>query len=419
MLKVLSLFDWNSGWQQALERLWITDYQYFASEIDKYAISVTQKNFPNTIQVWDIKYLVYDNEKYKPDKLFFGEKTLIDWAWQHKWVHFTTIDLLIGWSPCTWFSRAGKQLNFEDPQSKLFFEYVRILKEVKARYFMLENVKMKKEFSDIITEHLFWITFTEINSSLLSWQNRKRLYWVWERQEDWTYKKVEISQPEDKKIFLKDILEENVDEKYNISNKHTEAMLRCRSSWKLNLPDVEWKCGTITASYFKIPQDWPYIHQLNNPTHSNNRIYWIDWKSPTLNTMQWGNRQPKILEDNTSYMNYPLWSREFQGNWWKSDKSLTLLARDYKDPKVILENNVIATQLWNSKNRWNCMWSDKAYTIRASNPNWVILWWTRIRKLTVTECEKLQTMNPWYTAIWLVNWVEVPISNTQRYKMIW
>ena len=121
-MKILSLFDWMSCWQIALNKLWITDYIYFASEIDKFAISVTQSNYPNTIQLWDIT-------KLEPTEWWF-------------------FDLLIWWSPCQWFSFAGKQLNFEDPRSKLFFEYVRILKEEKPKYFMLENVRMKKEYQD-------------------------------------------------------------------------------------------------------------------------------------------------------------------------------------------------------------------------------------------------------------------------------
>lgn len=206
MLTVLSLFDWISCWQVALNNIGIKNYKYFASEINQDAIKVTQSNFPNTIQVWDIEHIVYENWKYKPDKLFFWKRRLIDWAWQHEWVHFTTIDLLIWGSPCQWFSYAWKQLNFNDARSKLFFEYVRILKEVKPRYFLLENVKMKKEYQDIISEQLFWIQPCNINSSKLSWQLRNRFYWVWELQEDWTYKQVNIEQPEDLWIKLKDII---------------------------------------------------------------------------------------------------------------------------------------------------------------------------------------------------------------------
>jgi DNA (cytosine-5)-methyltransferase 3A len=150
-MKVLSLFDGISCGQLALQRAGFAVDAYYASEIDKNAIKVVQQNFPNTIQLGDITKL---NTKDLPD-----------------------IDLLIGGSPCQGFSFIGKQMNFEDPRSKLFFEYVRILKEVKPKWFLLENVKMKKEFAKIISEYIECEPI-EINSSLVSAQNRKRLYWT-------------------------------------------------------------------------------------------------------------------------------------------------------------------------------------------------------------------------------------------------
>lgn len=171
MFRVLSLFDGISCAQVAINRLGLKDYEYYAAEIDKHAITVTQKNYPNTIQLGDVT-------KVKGEDL-------------------PKIDLLVGGSPCQGFSYAGKQLNFEDDRSKLFFEYVRILKEVKPKYFLLENVKMKKEYQNIITEYL-GVEPIEINSSLLSAQNRRRLYWT----------NLEVEQPKDKGILLKDILTE-------------------------------------------------------------------------------------------------------------------------------------------------------------------------------------------------------------------
>ena len=140
-MKVLSLFDGISCGQVALERAGIKVDNYFASEIDKYAIKVTQKNYPNTIQLGDVCN-IKGNELPK-------------------------IDLLIGGSPCQGFSFAGKQLNFNDPRSELFFEFVRILKEVKPKYFLLENVKMKKEYQNVISKHL-GVEPIEINSALVS-----------------------------------------------------------------------------------------------------------------------------------------------------------------------------------------------------------------------------------------------------------
>lgn len=170
-MNVLSLFDGMSCGQIALERAGIKVDNYFASEIDKYAIKVTQKNYPNTKHIGSVVDV--------------------------KASDLPRIDLLIGGSPCQGFSFAGKQLNFEDPRSKLFFEFVRLKNDLNPRYFLLENVKMKKEFQDIISEHM-GVEPIMINSSLVSAQNRKRLYWT---------NIPGVLQPEDKKIYLKDIVE--------------------------------------------------------------------------------------------------------------------------------------------------------------------------------------------------------------------
>lgn len=167
---VLSLFDGMSCGQIALNKAGIEYDNYFASEIDKHAIKVTQTNYPNTIQLGDVREIKAEN--------------------------LPKIDLLIGGSPCQGFSFSGKQLNFDDPRSKLFFEFVRLVKELKPKYWLLENVVMKKEFEQIISEHL-GVQPIKINSSLVSAQNRERLYWA----------NFEILQPTDKKINLIDILE--------------------------------------------------------------------------------------------------------------------------------------------------------------------------------------------------------------------
>ena len=173
-INVLSLFDGISCGQIALERANIKVNKYFASEIDKYPIKVTQENYPNTIQIGDVKEVKGNN--------------------------LPKIDLLIGGSPCQGFSFSGKQLNFEDERSKLFFEFVRLVKETKPKYFLLENVRMKKEYQNIISEYLN-VEPIIINSSLVSAQNRLRYYWT---------NIPNIEQPKDKKIFLKDITEEGL-----------------------------------------------------------------------------------------------------------------------------------------------------------------------------------------------------------------
>lgn len=247
-MKVLSLFDGIACGYEALKRAGIPIDVYYASEIDKYAIKVALKNHPDIIQVGDVTKLTYHNWS------LFGSDWLddvrsIDWPF----------DLIIGWSPCQGFSMAGKMLNFNDPRSKLFFEFVRLVKECKPKFFLLENVKMKKEYIEVINEQLWWITPTLIDSALLSAQRRKRLYRVGKLQDDGTYAKVEIPQPEDRGILLKDILLNYVEPKYDISEKHTIAMKNARSCGELNLPSLDWKCWTIIAWYYKTPQDGPYI----------------------------------------------------------------------------------------------------------------------------------------------------------------
>lgn len=199
-IAVLSLFDGMSCWRLALERAWIPVRRYFASEIDKYAIQIATKNFPDIHQIGNAEWVeVFYTLTWGIDHWY---RIKSEWSYYRLWSWW--LDLLIGGSPCQWFSNAGKGMNFSDPRSKLFFEFVRILNEAKPRYFLLENVKMKKEWQNIISEHLFGIQPVEIDSALVSAQRRKRLYRVWKRNEDWSYSQVEIRQPEDKGIFLRD-----------------------------------------------------------------------------------------------------------------------------------------------------------------------------------------------------------------------
>lgn len=172
-MRVLSLFDGICCGHLALERAGIKIDSYDAYEIEKNAIKATETNFPDVIQHGDVTK--EDFTKYK------GK-----------------IDLIIGRSPCQGFSSSGKQLNFNDPRSKLFFEYVRAIKECQPKYFLLENVVMKKEWQDIISSYL-GVEPIEINSSLVSAQNRRRLYWT---------NIPNVTLPEDKNIALEDILED-------------------------------------------------------------------------------------------------------------------------------------------------------------------------------------------------------------------
>ena len=168
-MNVLSLFDGMSCGQIALNKVGIKYDNYYASEIDVHAIKVTQNNYPNTIQLGDIHNI--------------------------KGSDLPKIDLCFGGSPCQSFSSAGNRTGF-DGKSGLFWEFVRVLNEVQSKYFLLENVKMKKEWEDIITKEM-GVEPIRINSNLVSAQNRERLYWT---------NIPNLTQPEDKNIKLSDVL---------------------------------------------------------------------------------------------------------------------------------------------------------------------------------------------------------------------
>lgn len=206
-INVLSLFDGISCGQIALERSGIKYDKYFASEIDKYAIQVTQKNYPNTIQLGDIR------------------------EWE-EW-ELPKIDLILAGSPCQGFSFSGKQLNFNDERSKLFFQFVNILKLYNPEYFLLENVRMKKEYENAISG-ILRVKPIKINSSLVSAQNRSRLYWT-------NIQGVII--PEDRNVLLREIIEEDYDgiwvyprgyNKGGIQNYNQKSPFITTSSWQHN-----------------------------------------------------------------------------------------------------------------------------------------------------------------------------------------
>ena len=197
-IRVLSIFDGIAAARQALKELNI-DCDYYASEIDKFAIQIAKSNHPDIIHVGDVKGIeiedgyIFHNQNNDP--------------MQNGGSFKSDIDLLIGGSPCQDLSIAGNGKGLKGERSGLFYEYLRILHKIKPKYFVLENVaSMKKEYKDKISE-LLGVQPIMICSSKLTAQMRKRLYWAGELQEGGTYKKVDIEQPEDKGIVLKDIIE--------------------------------------------------------------------------------------------------------------------------------------------------------------------------------------------------------------------
>lgn len=196
-MNVLSLFDGISCGMIALDKLGINVNNYFASEIDENAIKISKANYPNIKHIGDVTKITKDNIKNMPK-----------------------IDLILGGSPCQGFSNNGKGLNFNDPRSKLFFDFVNILNWVrevnnKNVKFLLENVKMKKEWENIITQYVK-VKPIEINSKLLTAQNRPRLYWS-------NIDNIDI--PKDAGIELIKILDKNV--KFDFINH--EGLKICKS----------------------------------------------------------------------------------------------------------------------------------------------------------------------------------------------
>lgn len=284
-LTVWSLFDGMSCGRIALERVGIPVRQYIASEVDKYAIQISAKNYPDIEHVGDVC-------AFNPSL-------------------YSNPDLLLAGSPCQGFSFAGKRLNFDDPRSKLFFEFVRVLRSAAPTYFLLENVPMKKESMDVITQELGVEPIT-INSSLVSAQNRKRLYWT---------NIPSVYPPEDKGIMLRDILEtEPVADRYYAGLKLQEGY---RGGNQLNpnyrsqqntIYDLDDKSGTVCAGthgycigYVPVPRQVKSKDGLVLAGHADNinghdvikRVYSPEGKCPTLTTMQGGHREPKVTSSTT------------------------------------------------------------------------------------------------------------------------
>ena len=228
-LTVLSLFDGISGGQIALERAGYKVKKYYASEVDKYAIQITQKNYPNTIQLGDVtKWKEWD----------------IDWK---------SIDLLIGGSPCQDLTFAGKMKGLGGERSSLFYCYRDILNHIKEVnpniLFLLENVKTKQDTLDIISNEV-GVTPVRINSNLVSAQNRDRFYWT-------NINEGKIPQPNDKNLYLKDIVIDEMDNQFPLSKQHYDAFMKSYPNWKPCLLDNKSK--PLLATYYKQPPHCPYI----------------------------------------------------------------------------------------------------------------------------------------------------------------
>jgi DNA-cytosine methyltransferase len=380
-INVLSLFDGMSCGQQALERAGIQVDNYFASEIDKYAIQVTMANYPDTKQLGSVVNVNgYDLPK---------------------------IDLLIGGSPCQSFSFAGKRKGMAtkceteiltldhylelkadgyefEGQSYLFWEFMRLLNECKPKYFLLENVEMGEKWEKVLSKAI-GVNGIHINSALVSAQNRKRIYWTnIGMQPGGLFGDLVsiISKPKDRSILLKDVLENEVDDKYFLSdkmqtwlNKHS---LKRGSEFKKLDGEQKSSCLTATAQLKQnLSTDYIVAMRGRNPDNPKSRKSGLhteqqlearnDYKTNCLTSVQ---------KDNLVIGGDYRYDEGFR--WRDNNKSGTLPARGKS------EGNDFSGQALAKINN-------------------------TIRRLTPLECERLQTVKDNYT-----NYV----SDSQRYKML-
>lgn len=337
MINVLSCFDGMSCGRLALDRAGIPVETYFSSEIDKYAMKVSANNYPDITQLGDISEIP-------------------------GYISNHHIDLLMGGSPCQGFSFAGKGLNFDDPRSKLFFEFVRLKNSINPKYFLLENVLMKKEYQEIISDML-GVEPIMINSSLVSAQSRKRLYWT----------NIPFDGlPKDKGLVLADILEDGFVDRD-----------------KSHCLDANYFKGGNLKSYFEKHRRQLVFSPKQVGTAVDikghdilKRVYSPDGKSPTLNTMTGGNRHPKVV-----------------AGAWRGRYKINGVRQDHKGSVAGKTTQMLELRKDDKTNTLTTAWKDNV--LAKGGAYW--------RKLTPIECERLQTVPDNYTA---------GVSNSQRYKML-
>lgn len=404
-MKVLSLFDGMSCGQIALKQLGIIPEAYYASEIDKHAIKQTQLNFPDTIQLGNVtKWKEWD----------------IDWK---------SIDLVLAGSPCQGFSFAGKQLAFDDPRSKLFFVFIDILNHIRSLnpdvLFLLENVNMKKSHIRIISEYC-GVFPVNINSNLVSAQNRDRWYWTNIRTKQvglFGEVYTDIPQPEDKGIFLRDILEDEVDEKYYVSQAVLDRMNNPHKNFSPKVDPEKTGCLSTGNNSAKMSFD------------SGTTFISVDGKAPTQR-----NATGRSLDRKHNYQFIKLniegkvspnqnksscFTAGAHSGGYHSDMDLICVAmRGREDGLQHLEqqytgktNCITSVQKDNlilQRSRGNNsggVFEGKTPTLSACawEQNNLLNQENTIRRLIPIECSRLQTVPSWY------RW---KCSDTQIYKML-
>lgn len=362
-INVLSLFDGMSCGQIALTELGVPINRYYASEIDKFAIKQTQYNFPNTIQLGNIE------------------------NWREWDIDWRTIDLILAGTPCQGFSFAGKQLAFDDPRSRLFFVFVDILNHIRKLNpdvkFLLENVNMKKSHLEVISRYT-GVFPVRINSNLVSAQNRDRWYWTnVQTKQVGLFGEVysDIPQPKDRGILLRDILEKDVDEKYYLSDKGLSSMINHKETnqskgngFGYSYSDGNSKSNTILSRYYKDGKEQLIIQfgrgKNKGGVHQD--------KTPTVSSDSWEQNNLHITEAIQKGYTEIRPSECFDA---ENPKSKTRRGRKMEF-------------------KANCLMADKTNFMQYTADY-------RIRRLTPTECARLQTIPDWY------EWI---VSDTQIYK---
>lgn len=349
-MKVLSLFDGMACGMLAFQNVGVEIESYDAYEIDKYAIKTATHNFPNIRERGDV--FTADFTQYKG------------------------VDFVVGGSPCTYWSIAQKN-NRETEASgmgwELFSQYIRAIKEAEPKYFIYENNKsMSAAIRDSI-DKAFGFGAVYINSALVSAQNRQRLYWVGKRNADGSYSKVDVEQPQDRGILLRDILER---EAYRIPEYGNQDKARPLNALYPN------NCGGFEHRIWNAKPNKQQVDLLAEPvrvgalprpngelsTSQAMRIYSVDGKAVTQSACGGG------MGGKTGLYAVPCELQDHKAQ-----------ERIYK-----VENGFIEIK-------------GKQYPIKLADGYYII------RKLTVTECKRLQTVPEWY---------EFPVSNVQAYKML-
>ena len=406
-INVLSLFDGMSCGQIALERTGIKVKNYFASEIDKYAQIVSKANYPNTIYLGDVRNV---NSSDLPK-----------------------IDLLIGGSPCQSFSFAGKRkgmstkdeqeiltlehyLRLKDEgfefegQSYLFWEYMRLLNECKPKYFLLENVEMGEKWERVLSKAI-GVNGIHINSALVSAQNRKRIYWTNIGLEPgglFGDLVNTIKQPKDKGILLKDILENEVDEKYYLSEKMLKGFFNRKTEWQgiFNPTIGNKKANCVTARCFKMGVDDNYIVHNTMPRSSTTG------KGDTGHLTRNDGKTYCLDTGNTNAVEIVAMRGRGENNIQqlepRTDNKTNCLTSVQKDNLVIGGDYRHDEEFrWRESGKSGCLLAQAREDGTAGQVLAKIN--TKIRRLTPLECERLQTVPDNYTN---------HVSDSQRYKML-